>query len=72
MLTEVGMFVPSRNFTSSQTSCVFVANTDTFTEALLAANASSLDGFTHVGVSFERPTRRFVGVQSQEQETPQM
>lgn len=58
MLTEVGMFVPSRNFSFPEIFGMFVAadNNDPFTEKLPIAYANSLVSFTHFGVSFECPT----------------
>lgn len=70
MLTEVGMLVPSRNFSFREIFGMFVAadTNDPFTEKLPIAYANSVVSFTHFGVSFEYPA----GGPSQVQETPQM
>lgn len=58
MLTEVGMFVSSRNFSFPEIFGMFVAadNYDPFTKKLPIAHANSLVSFTHFEVSFECST----------------
>lgn len=59
VLTEVGMFVPSRNFSFLEIFGMFVAadNDDPFTEKLSIAYANSVVIFTHFGVSFSQAIR---------------